>query len=104
MTQLLRPIASLLVGLALAVYGAIHTVSGYPGGEAFAELAAHLPAVGSVLVFLLAVTAFGGGVVLIVTGIRTLRFRWRRLDRLARHARIAEPEYDEPEPWEAAYR
>jgi len=104
MLQLLSPIASLFVGLCMFVYGLVHSVTRFPGGDAFAALAANLPVVGSVLLFLLGLLAIVAGVVLVVLGVRNLRRRWRRFGQIARHVE-RQPAYDD-EGWESepAYR
>ena len=105
MLQLLSPIASLFVGLCMFVYGLVHSVTRFPGGDAFAALAANLPAVGSVLVFLLGLLAIVAGVVLVVLGVKNFRRRWRKFGQIARHVE-RQPAYDDEGGWESepAYR
>ena len=110
MLQLIQPIASLFVGLCMFVYGFIHSITRFPGGDAFAALAANLPAVGSVLVFLLGLLAIVAGVVLVVLGVKNFRRRWRKFGQIARHVE-RQPAYpgdsgDDEGGWESepAYR
>ncbi len=104
MLKLIQPIASLFVGISMTIYGLVHSVTRFPGGDAFAALAANLPAVGSVLVFLLGLLAIVAGVVLVVLGVKNFRRRWRRFNQIAHHVGDR-PQYDE-EGWESepAYR
>ena len=81
--------------------------------DAFASLVANLPAVTSVLMFVLGLLAFVAGIVLLIVGIRNLRRRWHRFNLIARHV-DSRPQYgdvggddggDGGEGWEpAAYR
>ena len=105
MLQLLSPIASLFVGLCMVAYGFIHSITRFPSGDAFATFAANLPAVGSVLVFLLGLLAIAAGIVLVVLGVKNLRRRWRRFGQIARHVE-RQPVYDDEGGWESepAYR
>ena len=100
MLQLLSPIASLFVGIAMTIYGIVHSITRFPGGDAFATLAANMPAVMSVLVFLLGIFAFAVGIVLMVIGIKKTLQRWRQFNRIA-HQVGDNPPYDE-ENWEGA--
>jgi len=85
------------------VYGFIHSITRFPGGDTFAALAANLPAVGSVLVFLLGLLAIVAGVVLVVLGVKNLRRRWRRFNQIASHV-DHRPAHQEDDDWEPAYR
>ena len=105
MFYLLRSIASLFVGVAMTVYGLVHSVTRFPGGDAFAALAANMPAVTSVLVFVLGIAAVVAGIVLIVIGIKQTRRRWRRFNQVARHVEDRPScEADDDGEWEPAYR
>ncbi len=103
MSQLLQPILSLLVGVALTIYGIVHAVTQFPDPSAFANLVANLPAFSSVLMFILGLIAFAVGIVLVVIGIRNMRRRWRRFGQIARHVE-AQPQHDEDGWGPAAYR
>ena len=113
MLHLIQPILSLLIGLAMTLYGIVHAVTRFPGPDAFASLVANLPAVTSVLMFVLGLLAFVAGIVLLIVGIRNLRRRWHRFNLIARHV-DSRPQYgdvggddggDGGEGWEpAAYR
>ena len=104
MLQLLQPLMSLFIGAAMTIYGLVHAITRFPGGDAFATLAKNMPAATSVLVFLLGIVAFVFGVVLLVLSVRNLRRRWRRFGRLARHVEHQPQSVDDEDGWEPAYR
>jgi hypothetical protein len=79
MTSIFRSVVSLLLGLALAAYGLVHTLTRYPAPAVFDRLADDLPGIGAVLVFALGVAATLGGVLVVVLSIRRLRRGWRHL-------------------------
>jgi hypothetical protein len=79
MTSIFRSVVSLLLGLALAAYGLVHTLTRYPAPAVFDRLANDLPGLGAVLVFALGVAATLGGVLVVVLSIRRLRRGWRLL-------------------------
>lgn len=104
MSTLFQPILTLLIGVAMTIYGLIHSITRFPGPEAFLNLMAHMPAVMSVLFFVLGLLAFAAGIVLTVIGIRNMRRRWRRFGQLARHVE-SQPQYQDEDGWgPAAYR
>ena len=74
MTSVFGSVIGLLMGLALAIYGLVHTFTRYPGPEPFAVLAGNMPALIAVLLFAL-------GVVAIVVGLAVLLGSTRRLRR-----------------------
>lgn len=104
MSTLFQPVTTLLIGIAMAIYGLVHSVSQFPDPVAFTNLVANLPAFSSVLLFVLGLLAFAAGIVLVVLGIRSMRRRWRRFGQLARHI-ASQPQYQDEDGWgPAAYR
>lgn len=81
MTSLFNCILSLLLGVALAAYGLVHSLTRYPAPTAIATLAGSLPAIGSVVLFALGVLATVAGLILLFTSARRLRLVWRHLRR-----------------------
>ena len=81
MTRIVQPTLSLLIGLAMAVYGLIHAATHLPAGEHIRTLWASMPAAGAVGLFLLGLVAVITGVALIVTSGQALRRRVRQVDR-----------------------
>jgi hypothetical protein len=79
MTSIFRSAVSLLLGLALAAYGLVHTMTRYPPPAVFDRLAGDLPSLAAVLVFALGVAATLGGVLVVVLSLRRLRRGWRHL-------------------------
>ncbi len=92
MTQLFYPFVNFLVGLALAVYGLIHSATHVPGSDQLHVFYAALPSVGAVMIFFLGVIAVAGGLSMLANGVHGLRKRRRQLNRIYRTA--PEP-YDE---------
>lgn len=104
MFQLIQPIASLFVGVAMTIYGIGHVITKWPSGEVIATLVANMPVVTTVLVFLLGIVALAAGIVLMVLGIKNMRRRWREFNQIANHVGTR-PQYDDDqEGWEPAYR
>lgn len=99
MFQLLQPVVTLILGLALSVYGLTHSAQHYPGYTGFYALWQSLPALSSILVFGLGIVAVLSGLALVLTAAQGLRQRYRQLDHAlhlpgrARH----EQDYDEDE-------
>lgn len=85
MTHLLQPILSALVGLALLLYGLIHSASNYPGSDNFRALWQSMPAFGSVGIFALGLAAVACGLTMLSTGVTGIRRRYQRLDALLHH-------------------
>lgn len=105
MTQLIQPITTLLIGIALTLYGIVHAIVQFPDPVAFTSLIANLPAVTAVLIFILGLVAFAAGIVLIVLGIRNTRRRWRRFGQIARHmGDSTRYDHDNGDGWDPAYR
>lgn len=103
MSHLIQPVTTLLIGIALTVYGIAHAILQFPDPVAFTNLIANLPAFSSVLLFVLGLFAFAAGIVLIVLGIRNMRRRWRRFGQIARHVE-SQPQYQDDDGWGPAYR
>mgnify|MGYP006275913181 FL=1 len=81
-TRIFQPTLSLLIGLAMAVYGLIHAATHLPAGDDLRTLWASMPAAGAFGLFLLGVIAVVCGVALLVAGGQTLRRRVRQVDRV----------------------
>jgi len=86
MIPFVESILSLLLGVALAVIGLIHSLSRYPGPGPFQQLAADASALGAVLLFAIGIVAALGGLAVLIFSIRRLRFRWRYLRQLTGRA------------------
>jgi len=95
MTHVIQPAISALVGLALAVYGLVHTATNVPAAEVFAAFWSALPSVATVLVFLLGVAAIALGVTLIARGVLGVRRRARTVSRVLRDPRAPQMENEE---------
>jgi uncharacterized BrkB/YihY/UPF0761 family membrane protein len=91
MTQFIYPIVNLMVGLALSIYGLIHSATHVPGADQLHIFYTAIPSLGSVLIFLLGVIAVGGGLSLLATGVQGLKKRKRQINRIYRTS---------PEPYE----
>ena len=102
MLDLLKPLASLCIGLAMAGYGLVHAVVKFPGSDTFTTLAKNMPAMTAVLMFVLGLVACVAGVVLTLLGGRNMRRRWQRFNDLARH--VSRGSDHEDERYEAGYR
>ncbi len=104
MSHLIQPLTTLLIGIAMTIYGIAHAVMQFPDPVAFTQLMANLPAFSSVLLFILGLLAFAAGIVLVVMGVRNMRRRWRRFGQIARHVE-SQPQYaDDDGGWGQAYR
>ena len=101
MTQFVYPIVNLLVGLALAIYGLIHSATHVPGADQLHMFYSAIPSVGSVMIFMLGVLAVGGGLSLLATGVQGLKKRKRQISRIYRTS--PEP-YEDDEDREGYYR
>ena len=95
MTHVIQPALSALVGLALAVYGLVHTASHVPAAEVFTVFWSALPSVATVLIFLLGVAAIALGVTLLTRGILGVRRRARTVNRVFRDPRIQQMEAED---------
>lgn len=91
MTPIFQCLFSCLLGIALAIYGLLHSVSTYPGEDTFARLATDLPSLAAVLVFVLCVLAATAGAIVLVLSLRRLRLRWRHLRQLTASRRHYDP-------------
>jgi len=91
MIPIVESIFYLLLGLALAVFGLIQTLSRYPGPVAFEQLAADATALGAVLLFAIGLIAALGGVAVLLLSIRRLRFRWQYLRQLSGSRSYGDP-------------
>lgn len=94
MTRIVQPTLSLLIGLAMAVYGLIHAATHLPAGEHIRTLWASMPAAGAVGLFLLGLVAVITGVAMIVTSEQALRRRVRQVDRALGAGHVADHERD----------
>lgn len=101
MTHLLQPILSALVGLALLLYGLIHSAGNYPGTDNFRALWQSMPAFGSVGIFALGLAAVACGLTMLSSGITGMRRRYRNLDSLLHHG---QREFDEDDGYCPDYR
>ncbi len=104
MFAFLQPLFLALLGIALFLYGIIHSVSGFPASVVFNEVISALPALLAVLLFSLGVLAVFVGVYLFFAGIRGVR---RRLAEIRRNYGRRQPtHYDEDEDYygDPAYR
>ena len=99
MTLIVRPALSILVGLALTLYGVFHAIIRYPGSAAFAQIREGLPALGHVALFVLGIAAALSGLFLLVRNLKQLRYGWRHLQRITR-----QPAYAGDDPEWSRYR
>lgn len=114
MTSIIQCIFISLIGIALSLFGVIHTVSSYPGSNTFHQFAVCLPALGSVLFFFLCILAAVAGVFVLIWSVRRLRYRWQFLRTVtARHSESphlhrggyhGNGEMEDEETWAGAYR
>ena len=104
MTQFLRPMFTFVLGLALALYGILHTALSFPSGEEIGTFWSSLPHTGAVLLFMLGLIALGVGILLLLSAIRGMRLRFRQI-----RSSYATPRHDhddnerDPEDWESQY-
>lgn len=84
MTQFIYPIVNLLVGLALSIYGLIHSATHVPAADQLRMFYSAIPSVGSVMIFMLGVLAVGGGLSFLATGVQGLKKRKRQISRIYR--------------------
>ncbi len=81
MFHFIQPVLSLLIGLALSLYGLIHSSTHYPGTQSLNQLWQSLPAIVAVLIFTLGLLAVTSGLGLVLAGVHGLRKRYRQIDR-----------------------
>ena len=108
MTSIVQSLVSVLLGLALAAYGLVHTVTRYPDPVVFAQVASDLPTLGAVLMFGLGVVATAAGISVLVLSLRRLRRSWRHLRAVTNSRAVSATrgygdEAEGPE-WAGAYR
>ena len=101
MNSIFQSALSILLGLALSLYGLFHAVTRFPGHAAFSQLSGALPSLGAVLFFVLGLLAVAAGVWVLVVSVRRLLRRWRFLREVT--ARRGYVDEDERE-WAGAYR
>lgn len=97
MMQFLQPAATLFIGLALFVYGLVHSLLHRPSFVSFQAAAQAMPDAVAVLVFALGIAAIVVGIVLLISGIKGLRSRTREINRTygARHLPSGRNEYED---------
>lgn len=81
MLHFLQPAATLFIGLALSVYGLIHSLRHAPRATAFQAAIQAMPDAIAVLVFAFGIAAIIVGIVLLVSGIKGVRSRARDINR-----------------------
>ena len=82
MPRFFQPVLSVVLGLALSVYGVIHAAKHLPGLHQLHAFWTAMPSMAAVLVFLLGVIAVVTGMVLLSTGVQGLRRRVAQVSRL----------------------
>ncbi len=88
MLHFLKPLFAALVGAAVTIFGALHSVTLWPAPAVWAAVAVVMPQLLQVVLFIACLALTGAGVTMIVTGIRAGR---RRLAQL-RHLELDEPD------------
>lgn len=81
MLHFLQPAATLFIGLALSVYGLIHSLRHAPQATAFQAAIQAMPDALAVIVFAFGIAAIIVGIVLLVSGIKGVRSRARDINR-----------------------
>ena len=107
MGSIFQSLVSILLGLALTIYGLVHTVTRYPDPVVFAEVASNLPTFAAVVMFVLGIVATVVGVLVLVLSVRRLRRGWRHLRVITGSRGLsAGRTYDDPDEreWAGAYR
>jgi hypothetical protein len=79
MNAIFQSIFAVVMGLALFIYGIIHSVTRYPGSLLFSRLMESLPVVWAVGLFLIGIIVTLAGVALLLFSLRRLRRNWRAL-------------------------
>ena len=102
MTQFAYPILNLLVGLALSVYGLIHSATHVPASNQLHVFWSAMPSLAAVLIFLLGVIAVCGGLSLLANGMQGLKKRKRQISRI--YGRTVSEPYDEDDEERGYYR
>lgn len=100
MTQFAQPLLSLIIGIALAIYGSLHATNHIPPAGAIHAFWAAMPGLTAVIIFLLGVVAVISGLWLITSGAQGLRRRQRQITRIyGRHEEPYEDEQDYDHPY-----
>ena len=100
MLEFTRPVLSLLVGLALAIYGIVHIVMRFPAPSVFDAFFANLPHAMAVLLFMIGIAVVIGGLILLVAGVRGIRGRLREIRRAYGGPKVGPQQYDDdPDGW-----
>ena len=100
MLEFARPILSLMIGLALAVYGVVHIVMRFPAPSVFEAFIVNLPHVMAVLLFLIGIAAVIGGLIILTAGVRGLRGRLREINQTYGRPAARPRHYEEdPDAW-----
>jgi hypothetical protein len=94
MLTLFQPLLTALVGAALAVFGALHTVLQLPAAIVWHHVLSASPQLLVVMVFLGCVMIFVIGLTMLWTGIQATRIRMRQL-RHVRWPSTAQPGYSD---------
>ncbi len=81
MFAFIQPLVSLLIGVALSLYGLIHSSTHYPGAGLLYQLWQSMPALTAVFIFTLGLLAVVCGLTLVLSGVHGLRKRYRQIDR-----------------------
>jgi hypothetical protein len=102
MIQFAQPLFSLFVGLALSVYGLIHSATHVPAAGQLHMFYSALPSFGSVLIFLLGVIAVCGGLSLLANGVQGLKKRKQQLSQI--YGRTAREPYGDEDDERGYYR
>ncbi|MFA9478929.1 hypothetical protein ACERK3_11580 [Phycisphaerales bacterium AB-hyl4] len=97
MQQFFRSLMSLLVGLALCLFGLFQGVQLLPAAPVWQTVLMAAPHLAGVLVFGLCLIAVVVGLVMLIRSARTL---WMSGVRTHRHHEPALPYGHEPEPWQ----
>jgi hypothetical protein len=103
MIHVIQPALSALIGLALAIYGLVHTAGHVPASDVFGVFWAALPSVVTVFVFLLGVVAIGLGLVLMTHGVQGVRRRARTVNRVFNDPRMHQQIDPDDGDYEAGY-
>jgi hypothetical protein len=80
MIQFFQPVGTLLIGVALSLYGLIHSANHFPGPTHLHTLWQSLPALSAVLLFALGAMAVICGLALLFVGVQGLRRRYRQIN------------------------
>ena len=101
MIAFLQPLISLLIGIALSIYGLSPSSTHYPGTSNFYALWQSLPALSSVFIFMLGLAAVACGLGLVLAGVQGIRRRYRQIDRAYSGPRRDRDSYDDEDGYGA---